>query len=202
MDDKKFGKFVMLDSINLEKMKTLMLAESNLICTYGHVSSGKTLLLKEAQNFILENKPLSKILKLDTNEICEELVSSLKKNTMNVLINNWLAYDVIIIDQFEELNTKPKTFNILTTLIKIVLENGKLVIISSLKKELFEQFRKLENAFFVDLDDINSIDISRIEKQIQSNLNYQPSLATQNYSDFREYEGMLKLLKFKEYAQH
>ncbi len=103
----------------------------NPLFIYGGVGLGKTHLLQSIGNEVLENDPAKKIKYITSERFANELIDSIRNQTVNDFKSAYSAIDLLIIDDVQFLAGKEKTqiefFHIFNTLYQI----NKQIVISS-----------------------------------------------------------------------
>lgn len=86
---------------------------------YGNVGIGKTHLIQAIGNYLFA-KDISKLLYTNAPNLTTEIINAIRANSVNDLINKYLQYEVLIIDDIEFIAGKEKTqevfFNIFNNL--------------------------------------------------------------------------------------
>lgn len=103
----------------------------NPLFIYGGVGLGKTHLMQAIGNKISQNLPNKQIKYISVEKFTSEVVSSIRKKTMEEFKLKYRDIDVLIIDDVQFLSGKEKTQEEFFHTFNVLYENNKQVIISS-----------------------------------------------------------------------
>ena len=171
-----------------------------LIYITGGTSVGKTDLLNVFGTELMLNNSTSKIKRIETIDIINCFLQSLNRHNVDDFINHYLQSDIILIDDYELLNKRPKTTEMIIYFLNKLLKADKKVILSSTDKNGLNSITKILNDINVKTIDLNKnlIDLDKLIK-VKSELF---GLTETNYRsvsrDVREIEGFLKTEKFSQ----
>lgn len=121
----------------------------NPLVIYGDVGVGKTHLMNAIGNEILSHNPKKKILFVTTERFTNQIIQSIKNNSVNDFINFYQMLDVLIMDDIQFLAKRTKTQEIFFNIFNQLHQDNKQVIISSDKtpKELDDMQDRLISRF-------------------------------------------------------
>jgi chromosomal replication initiator protein len=98
---------------------------------YGGVGLGKTHLAQAIGNSILELTPQLNVLYVSAEKFTNQLIQSIKNNSVNDFTNFYAMVDVLIIDDIQFLSGKQKTQEIFFHLFNTLHNAGKQIILTS-----------------------------------------------------------------------
>ncbi len=98
---------------------------------YGGVGLGKTHLAQAIGNEILEQHPQYNVLYVSAEKFTNQLIQSIKNNSVNDFTNYYAMVDVLIIDDIQFLSGKQKTQEIFFHLFNTLHNAGKQIILTS-----------------------------------------------------------------------
>lgn len=191
--------------------------DNNPIIVYGEPSSGKTLL---AQSIAQEIEECGKSAYRMT---CESLVSCIIDGIMNShysadLIKKLSSFDVVIIDEIEELKSKPSTQHEVAVIVKKIIEGKTKVILMGLpganKYETYRELKETLSSRGLSLHEMTIKNMSRGERyllikkrsnEIGLELPVSGMWRMSKATDLRSISGMmhrLELLAHTEFKDH
>ncbi len=103
----------------------------NPLFIYGGVGLGKTHLAHAIGNEIIQNGKSKNVLYLNTDQFTNQIIESIKKNTIADLINHYQLIDVLIIDDVQFLANREKTQEMLFNIFNRMHQAGKQIILTS-----------------------------------------------------------------------
>jgi chromosomal replication initiator protein len=103
----------------------------NPLFIYGGVGLGKTHLLQSIGNEILENDPTKKIKYITSERFANELIDSIRNQTVNDFKSAYQEIDLLIIDDIQFLAGKEKTQNEFFHIFNFLYQLNKQIVISS-----------------------------------------------------------------------
>ena len=105
--------------------------KTNPVFIYGRSSIGKTHLAKALQNYITNNYRELKVIYATAEKYIDEIVDAYTGKTVDELKKHYESYDIIILDDFQEISGLKITKEILLEIIRSLLSNMKQVVIIS-----------------------------------------------------------------------
>ena len=103
----------------------------NPLFIYGGVGLGKTHLLQSIGNLVLEKDPTKEVLYTTTEKFTNELVMSIKNNTINTFKSTYQKMDLLIIDDVQFLSGREKTQHEFFNIFNALYQKDKQIVISS-----------------------------------------------------------------------
>jgi chromosomal replication initiator protein len=103
----------------------------NPLFIYGGVGLGKTHLLQSIGNEVLQNDPMKKIKYITSERFANELIDSIRNQTVNDFKTAYQAIDLLIIDDIQFLAGKEKTQNEFFHIFNALYQINKQIVISS-----------------------------------------------------------------------
>ncbi|MBX2964584.1 MAG: ATP-binding protein [Cyclobacteriaceae bacterium] len=170
----------------------------HLIYITGGTATGKSDLLNVFGTELMLNNPTQKIKVVDSNDIIAHFLQLSDQNNLKDFVPHYLKSDLILIDNYELLNDKPKTNRMIIHLLAELLKANKKIIISSFDKKGFVSINKAFpniNAQTIDLNN-NTIDYDKLIKSKSRLFGLVETNHRINSRDIREIEGFLKGIKF------
>jgi chromosomal replication initiation ATPase DnaA len=116
----------------------------DIIYITGATSKGKTDLLHVFNNEVFIKNPCLKIQIIDTNCLVEHLLFLIKHDHSYELIDYYKHLDLLLLDNFETVNGKPKTIESLFSFFNQFTSMNKKIIISSLDKKLWFKLKTIK----------------------------------------------------------
>ena len=175
----------------------------NPLFVYGGVGLGKTHLLQATGNKIQEVHPHFKIRYSSMERFTNELVDAIQNNRAKEFKNQYIALDVLILDDIQFLSGKEKTQEEFFHVFESLYQLGKQVILSSDRppksiSTLEDRLRsRFEGGMIVDVEKpdfetrLAIIDQKLHEKNFSLNKEISEYLAKNIYHNIRELEGAL-----------
>ena len=209
-----FDTFVVGKNNNFAYSSSLAVAESpgkayNPLFLYGGVGLGKTHLMHSVGHMVLENNPDARVLYVTSEAFTNDVIESIRTNTMSKLRDKYRYIDVLLIDDIQFIIGKTSTQEEFFHTFCALHDAGKQVIVSSDKppKEIETLESRLKSRFEWGLiADIGTPDyetrIAILQKRIELEHleHYQISaevlayIATNIKNNIRELEGSLNKL--------
>jgi len=191
------------DSLVIKKFiknfcKSLLTSSTELIYITGKTSSGKTDLLNVFGTELLLNNSTTKIKKIAICSVIDHFIQSIEQNQIAQFHNHYVQLDILLIDDFEYINNRPKTTEILIQFFNKIIKADKKVIISSLDKNGLKSIRKLlptTNIHVINLDK-NTVEIDYLIKVKSKFFGLRDTKYQPVSSDIREIEGLVKTEQF------
>ncbi len=103
----------------------------NPLVIYGDVGLGKTHLVHAIGNEIKNSFPKKNTLYISTERFTNQIIESIKKNSVNELVNFYQNIDVLIVDDIQFLSNKKKTQEIFFNIFNHLHQIGKQIILTS-----------------------------------------------------------------------
>lgn len=98
---------------------------------YGGVGFGKTHLIQAIGNEMLNNNPLNKIVYITAEQFTIDFIDAIQNGTSSDFSSFYKNLDVLIIDDIQFLNDKPKTQEYFLHIFNHLNQNDKTIILSS-----------------------------------------------------------------------
>jgi len=103
----------------------------NPLVVYGDVGLGKTHLAHAIGNEVKNQFPKKNTLYISTERFTNQIIESIKKNSVNELVNFYQTIDILIVDDIQFLSNKMKTQEIFFNIFNHLHQIGKQIIITS-----------------------------------------------------------------------
>lgn len=103
----------------------------NPLVIFGDVGLGKTHLAHAIGNEVVEKFPQKNTLYVSTERFTNQIIESIKKNSVNDLVNFYQSIDVLIVDDIQFLSGKVKTQEIFFNIFNQLHQLGKQIILTS-----------------------------------------------------------------------
>ncbi len=103
----------------------------NPLVIYGDVGLGKTHLAHAIGNEVVAKFPQKNTLYISTERFTNQIIESIKKNSVNDLVNFYQSVDVLIVDDIQFLKGKAKTQEIFFNIFNQLHQLGKQIILTS-----------------------------------------------------------------------
>lgn len=103
----------------------------NPLVIFGDVGLGKTHLAHAIGNEIIKNDPDHNVLYLTTESFTTQIVSAIRNNNMDDLINYYQLIDTLIVDDIQFLDGRVKTQDIFFNIFNQLQQTGKQIILTS-----------------------------------------------------------------------
>ena len=103
----------------------------NPLVIYGDVGLGKTHLAHAIGNDVVEKFPGKNTLYISTERFTNQIIESIKKNSISDLVNFYQSIDVLIVDDIQFLAGKAKTQEIFFNIFNQLHQLGKQIILTS-----------------------------------------------------------------------
>ena len=102
----------------------------NPLYIYGDVGLGKTHLMHAIGNKILEDNPQAKILYLHSERYMQDMVRSIKENSVNTFKQFYRSLNVLLIDDIQFFAGKDRTQEEFFHTFNVLMENGQQIVMS------------------------------------------------------------------------
>ncbi|MBU1091691.1 chromosomal replication initiator protein DnaA [Patescibacteria group bacterium] len=178
----------------------------NPLFIYGGVGLGKTHLLQAIGNEIKKQNQNTRIKYTTTERFTNEYIQSLKTNRMYEFKNNYIQYDLLIIDDIQFLAKKTKTQEEFFHVFNALYENNKQIILSSDRSpksipDLEERLRsRFEGGMMADVSEpeyesrVAILSSKAQEKNFDLSKEAIDYIASSIKNNIRELEGFLNIL--------
>ena len=103
----------------------------NPLVIYGDTGLGKTHLSQAIGNAIMSKYSNKQVLYITTEKFTNQVIQSIKNNTINDFMNYYQMVDVLIVDDIQFLSNRPKTQEIFFNIFNQLHQSGKQIILSS-----------------------------------------------------------------------
>ena len=103
----------------------------NPLVIYGDVGLGKTHLAQAIGNDIIEKFPGKNVLYVTTERFTNQIIQSIKNNSVNDFVNFYQMVDVLIVDDIQFLANKTKTQEIFFNIFNQLHQNRKQIVLTS-----------------------------------------------------------------------
>ncbi len=132
----RFSEFVVGKSNNFAHSAAFAVAESpgstyNPLFIYGESGMGKTHLMQAIGNFILEESKHKTVYYITTEEFTNEMIESIRSNSMTNFRNKYRNFDVLLIDDIHFLSKKEGTQEEFFHTFNSLLQNKKQIVLTS-----------------------------------------------------------------------
>ena len=171
---------------------------AQLIYITGGISTGKTTLLNTIGTELLLNHPELKINRIETDALVSHLLRVVSENKGDEFLNHYLKSEIVLIDNYELLNEKHKTTEVIINLLRSLIMRNVKIILSSSDTVGFKAISKVvgnTNLKLIDLDE-NTINIDRLVKMKSKLFGLKTRIIRPETNDIREIEGIIKKEKF------
>ncbi|MEL6123587.1 MAG: chromosomal replication initiator protein DnaA [Bacteroidota bacterium] len=132
-----FDNFIEGDCNKLARSAGLAIAKNpggtafNPLVVYGEVGLGKTHLVHAIGNEIKHRFPQKNVLYISTERFTNQIIESIKKASVNELVNFYQSIDVLLVDDIQFLSNKQKTQEIFFNIFNHLHQIGKQIILTS-----------------------------------------------------------------------
>lgn len=132
-----FDNFIEGDCNKLARSAGLAIADRpggtafNPLVIFGAVGLGKTHLAHAVGNEIQRKAPNKSVLFISTEKFANQIIQSIKNNAVGDFINFYQLVDVLIVDDIQFLENKPKTQEIFFHIFNQLHQNGKQLVLTS-----------------------------------------------------------------------
>lgn len=131
-----FDNFIVGESNELARAACYAVSQNlgnvyNPLFIYGGVGLGKTHLLQSIGNELLRGTPNKKIKYITSERFANELIESIKNQTVNKFKEEYQKIDLLIIDDIQFLSGKEKTQNEFFHIFNVLYQINKQIVISS-----------------------------------------------------------------------
>ncbi len=131
-----FSEFVVGKSNNFAHSASMAVAETpgtiyNPLFIYGESGMGKTHLMHAIGHFVLEEKSKKNVLYLTTEQFTNEMIESIKSNTMSKFRNKFRNIDLLLIDDIHFLSKKEGTQEEFFHTFNTLYESKKQIVMTS-----------------------------------------------------------------------
>lgn len=133
----RFGNFIEGDCNKLARSAGMAIAKNpggtafNPLVIYGDVGLGKTHLAHAIGNEVVERFPKKNVLYISTERFTNQIIDSIRKNSISDLVNFYQSIDLMIVDDIQFLSGKTKTQEIFFNIFNELHQLGKQIIITS-----------------------------------------------------------------------
>ncbi len=132
-----FDNFIEGDCNKLARSAGLAIAKNpggtafNPLVVYGDVGLGKTHLAHAIGNEVIRRFPKKLVLYISTERFTNQIIESIRKNSISDLVNFYQSIDLLIVDDIQFLSGKAKTQEIFFNIFNELHQLGKQIIITS-----------------------------------------------------------------------
>lgn len=132
-----FDNYLQGDCNNVARSAGINISTNNLgtifnpLVIYGDVGLGKTHLAHAIGNGILENHKDLNVLYITTEEFTNQIVSSIRNNSIDDFLNYFNFVDTLIVDDIQFLSNRDKTQDIFFNIFNKLHQNDKQIILTS-----------------------------------------------------------------------
>lgn len=133
----RFDNFIEGDCNKLARSAGLAIAKNpggtafNPLVVYGDVGLGKTHLAHAIGNDIKDKFPTKNVLYISTERFTTQMIESIKKNSVNDLVNFYQSIDVLIVDDIQFLANKNKMQELFFNIFNQLHQLGKQIVLTS-----------------------------------------------------------------------
>ncbi len=133
----RFENFIEGDCNKLARSAGLAISKNpggtafNPLVIYGDVGLGKTHLAHAIGNEVVSKFPKKSTLYISTERFTNQIIESIRKNSINDLVNFYQSIDLLIVDDIQFLSGKAKTQEIFFNIFNELHQLGKQIIITS-----------------------------------------------------------------------
>ena len=133
----RFENFIEGDCNKLARSAGLAISKNpggtafNPLVVYGDVGLGKTHLAHAIGNEVVSKFPKKSTLYISTERFTNQIIESIRKNSINDLVNFYQSIDLLIVDDIQFLSGKTKTQEIFFNIFNELHQLGKQIIITS-----------------------------------------------------------------------
>lgn len=186
----------------------------NPLFLYGGVGLGKTHLLQSIGNAVLNTGEDRRILYISSEKFTQELITSIKKQTVDQFKDHYSTIDLLIIDDVQFLSGREKTQNEFFHIFNTLYQQNKQIVLSSDRPPkaiatLEDRLRsRFEGGMIADIDkpDFETRIAILQEKSYEKNLTLQEEvlhfIAENITQNIRELEGALnRILAIQQFRQ-
>lgn len=175
----------------------------NPLVIFGSVGLGKTHLAHAIGNKVLRDNPNKTVLYVSTEKFTNQIIQSIKNNAVGDFVNFYQLIDVLIVDDIQFLENKPKTQEIFFHIFNQLHQNGKQLVLTSDRapKDLAGMEERLISRFKWGLSaDLQAPDFETRLAILESKMNQEGVELSQDVTEFicyniknniRELEGVL-----------
>lgn len=103
----------------------------NPLIIFGDTGLGKTHLSHAIGNEIMVKNPKQQVLYVSTEQFTNQVIKSIKNNSVNDFMNFYQMIDVLIVDDIQFLANRPKTQEIFFNIFNLLHQAGKQIIMTS-----------------------------------------------------------------------
>ncbi len=121
----------------------------NPLIIFGDTGLGKTHLSHAIGNQIMLKNPSQQVLYVSTEQFTNQVIKSIKNNSVNDFMNFYQMIDVLIVDDIQFLANRPKTQEIFFNIFNLLHQGGKQIILTSDRapKDLADVEKRLISRF-------------------------------------------------------
>lgn len=204
-----FDSFIEGDCNKLARSAGLAIADRpggtafNPLVIFGSVGLGKTHLAHAIGNEIIKKHSNKSVLFVSTEKFTNQIIQSIKNNAVDDFINFYQLVDVLVVDDIQFLENKPKTQEIFFHIFNQLHQNGKQLVLTSDRapKDLSGMDERLISRFKWGLTaDLQAPDFETRMAILESKMNQEGVDLPQDVTEFvcyniknniRELEGVL-----------
>lgn len=165
----------------------------------GATSSGKTHLLNVFEKELLMNKSVNGVKIISAEDLLIFLIETIKKEQFEKFIEHFFQFDILLIDNYEKINGRPKTSEIFVKFFNAFMSRNKRIVIASNDKQAFKLLNlRLANISIYEIDlDKNNFDFEKLieVKLKERGLKKTTKVPFTESNDIREIEGFMNSKK-------
>jgi len=214
-----FDNFVVGNNNELARAACLAVCQNlgniyNPLFLYGGVGLGKTHLLQSIGNAILQSSDSRRVLYISSEKFTQELITSIKKQTVDQFKDYYSTIDLLIIDDIQFLSGREKTQNEFFHIFNSLYQQNKQIVLSSDRPPkaiatLEDRLRsRFEGGMIADIDKpdfetrIAILQEKSYEKNLSLNEDILHFIAENITQNIRELEGALnRILAIQQFRQ-
>lgn len=190
-------------SAGMEIAKNPGATSFNPLVLFGDTGLGKTHLSQAIGNAIMNKFSSKQVLYVTTEQFTNQVIQSIKSNTVNDFMTFYQLIDVLIVDDIQFLANRPKTQEIFFNIFNQLHQNGKQIILTSdrapkdlqdVEKRLISRFKWGLNADLGSPEFDTRIDIFRKKMEnegVKLNEEFVEYICHHVKNNIRELEGVL-----------
>jgi chromosomal replication initiator protein len=133
----RFGNFIEGDCNKLARSAGMAISKNpggtafNPLVIFGDVGLGKTHLAHAIGNEVMERFPKKNTFYISTERFANQIIESIKKNSVSDLVNFYQSIDLLIVDDIQFLKGKAKTQEIFFNIFNQLHQLGKQIVLTS-----------------------------------------------------------------------